>query len=414
MPKHVLMMDPADSLTTEDILYLIQGSGLDCDRKVSLAEVRAFVVAAANIINTQNIVNNAITNEKMADNSVGAAEIINGSITAQEIADRSITAIKIADWSLSHSEMSEEAWWNRAGLDAPDTKLFSHQTSQAGGELVLRDAVIFLRNMAANSVGNAQLVNSSVGSNKIQGGAVNVAHIADKAIRAFHIEDGAVSTPALAAFSVTSDKLADTALMGRGDDSGSYLFNLFERISGQLILKNGAIKSWMIADEGVGYVNLDANLKNRMLYASEILQLSLSHQHTDSNPTNGETFLSILGAPLAKDSDLWVDPTFTLLGGNTFQCWFRMTFQNTTAAITARLRISVSTSGKMDSVTNTYYSDNFTIPVAEVAGTIHQQLTISTGGTIGAGSAVWAEIQFMSTVTTTFKAYNATMKLLLR
>lgn len=43
MPKSVLQFNPAGTLTPEDVLYLIQGTGLDRDRKVTLEAVRAWM-----------------------------------------------------------------------------------------------------------------------------------------------------------------------------------------------------------------------------------------------------------------------------------------------------------------------------------------------------------------------------------
>lgn len=43
MPKSVLQFNPAGTLTPEDVLYLIQGTGLGRDRKVTLEAVRAWM-----------------------------------------------------------------------------------------------------------------------------------------------------------------------------------------------------------------------------------------------------------------------------------------------------------------------------------------------------------------------------------
>ena len=52
MPKSVLQFNPAGTLTPEDVLYLIQGTGLGRDRKVTLEAVRAWMNGLTTVVIT--------------------------------------------------------------------------------------------------------------------------------------------------------------------------------------------------------------------------------------------------------------------------------------------------------------------------------------------------------------------------
>lgn len=159
MPNHVLQKDPAGPLTDADILYLIQGSGLDCDRKVALSVLRTFIMAAAGIVTTSNLADNAVTKDKMADNSVGAEEIINQSVGTAKLADNSVTQPKMADNSVGTAELIDKNVTQAKLADALIAWIEGRITDEVGQEALARGSA---DSSLANAINNEAITRKSV------------------------------------------------------------------------------------------------------------------------------------------------------------------------------------------------------------------------------------------------------------
>lgn len=393
MPNHVLQKDPAGPLTDADILYLIQGSGLDCDRKVTLALLRAFIVTAADIINTANIVNGAVTGEKLATDSVTGDKIAAGAVGNSELASESVTGDKIA----------------------------------------------------AGAVGTSELANLSVTTAKLANGDVTHEKLAPGAVGTMAIATGAVTSAKLADEAVTSAKLDDEAIQITTVANGSSRTPMFERIGGLLQLKHFIIQSWHIANYAIKSANLGSNsvteeklstdlqtwksnttdslsavsqalstqgdeidaleqtISNVAASTHEILKLSLSKPQGLS-PELGMGPARIFGAMPPADAMLDDHVFPVLFGGHTNAINFGMAFTNSAQEFSARITVYAQTTAFPASpgTQQVIHSNSFTVPVSTSNTSQVWTLAFAPGATIPANRFVYARLEFMSTASTQF------------
>ena len=390
MPKHVLQMLEAGALTEADRLYVAQGSGLDCDRKVTLALLRSFIVAAAAIIDTANIVNGAVTGEKLATDSVTGDKIAAGAVGNSELASESVTGDKIAAGAVGNSEL--------ANLSVTTAKL------------------------ANNDVTSEKLAPGAVGTMAIDTGAVTSAKLADEAVTSAKLDDGALQITTVAA--------------------GSSRTPMFERILGLLQLKHFIIQSWHIADYAIKSANLGSNsvteekwsnalqewktnissqviaLLNAPATTFEVVPLGLTYQSNDVNPTSGGVSWALFGSPLPINyaaGTVTMNPAPVAIGGETVKVRGLLTIKNTDAAFTARVILYVYSAAIPNRSTATkYYSQGFTVPRSADWLSIGLDLSFTNGGTITTSQYVEASLEFTSNTTTTFSICKGNLRIQLR
>lgn len=393
MPKHVLQMSDAGALTDNNTLYVVQGSGLDCDRKVTLALLRSFIVAATGIINTANIVNGAVTGEKLATDSVTGDKIAAGAVGNSELASESVTGDKIAAGAVGTSEL------------------------------------------ANLSVTTAKLANNDVTSEKLAPGAVGT----------MAIDTGAVTSAKLADEAVTSSKLDDEALQITTAATGLSRVPMFERVEGLLQLKSYILQTWHIANYAIKSSNLGSNsvteekwsnalqewksnttgslsavsqalstqgdeidaleqtISNVAASTHEILKLSLSKPQGLS-PELGRGPARIFGAMPPADAMLDDHVFPVLFGGYTNAINFGMAFTNSAKEFSARITVYAQTTAFPASpgTQQVIYSNSFTVPVSTSDTSQVWTLAFATGATIPANRFVYARLEFMSTASTQF------------
>ena len=130
----VLNMDPAENITLEDILYLVQGTGSRRDRKMTLRQLaeaiadavetgkvrvesgdvssylvrkiignqQVGVTVGASIVGREKVLNLSLVEKSvdvrfLADSSVSEDKLIKGSVTEDKISDGAVTAKKIGE-----------------------------------------------------------------------------------------------------------------------------------------------------------------------------------------------------------------------------------------------------------------------------------------------------------------------------
>ena len=138
------------------------------------------------MVDTADILDDAVTGAKIAADSIGASHIVNGAVGTLEIADNAINAAKIQAGAVGASEIATAA----VGTDE------------------LADGAVTGAKLAQSSVGASQIVSGAVGSSEIAASAVGASHLAADSVGASEIVAQAVGTDELADGAVTAEKLS--------------------------------------------------------------------------------------------------------------------------------------------------------------------------------------------------------------
>lgn len=177
-----------------------------------------------NSVNTDNITNLAITNEKLGllsvntgnliDNSVTTPKLANGSVSADKLASNSVTTIKLANGSVTIDKMA----------------------ANSVGTTQIVDGSINSSKLAASSVGTSQLADLSVTNNKIANATIAGSKLVNGTVGTTQLATSSVGTSQLMDGAVTSAKIASGVIEAIGDTR--YLQLTGGTITGNLIVKN--------------------------------------------------------------------------------------------------------------------------------------------------------------------------------
>ncbi|MEM4379078.1 MAG: hypothetical protein QXL01_00125 [Thermoplasmatales archaeon] len=97
----IIELEPDNTATTLTINRAL------FDSKADLASLGA--LAFKNTVGTNDIDDDAVTNQKLADNSISTTKLQNLSVTTQKIADSAITTVKLADGSVTTIKLANNA-----------------------------------------------------------------------------------------------------------------------------------------------------------------------------------------------------------------------------------------------------------------------------------------------------------------
>ena len=76
---------------------------------VATALIAFTVVTGAQTINTADIVDDAVTNAKLADDAVDTAEIVDDAVTNAKLADDAVDTAEIVDDAVTNAKLADDA-----------------------------------------------------------------------------------------------------------------------------------------------------------------------------------------------------------------------------------------------------------------------------------------------------------------
>lgn len=198
---------------------------------------------ADDIINTDQIVNNAVTAAKIANGSISNAKLANGAVGASKIANGSVDNAKLANSAVTAAKIA----------------------TGSVGNVKIADGAVNAAKIANGSVDNAKLANGAVNAVKIADRTVGNAKLADNSVNAVKIANGSVGNAKIANGAVSGSKIADnsvsinnlnTQLVWNGTFSilggniANYLLDSEERHAFYLVSvysnTNGGLISWEV------------------------------------------------------------------------------------------------------------------------------------------------------------------------
>jgi len=188
-------------------------------------------------IETEDIQNDAITGDKIADDQINSEHYVDGSIDTQHIGDAQVTRAKIED-------------------DAVDeTKITTNAVLTAN----INNSAVTSTKIADNAVTTTEILNGSVTRAKLAADAIDETKIASNSILTAKINDGAVTTVKIAADAIDGTKLADNAV-----NSEHYTDGSIDRVH----LAADIVDGTKIADDSVNSEHIAAGALDNEHYAA--------------------------------------------------------------------------------------------------------------------------------------------------
>lgn len=188
-----------------------------------------------NVIDTINIINNAITTDKIGDKNVTNAKLSDNAVDGRVLSNGSITSQKIANDAVEERSIKDS----------------SITTSK------IKDASVTGVKLADDSVSTKSIKNKSVTNDKLANDSVGTLNVKDLSITNDKLADESVTTSKVHDESITEDKLADRAVTSSKIEDGSiYENHLNDDIIGTNHIKDGAITSDKIAPGAIKFEDI--------------------------------------------------------------------------------------------------------------------------------------------------------------
>lgn len=156
-------------------------------------------------INTANIVDHAITSDKLATDSVNTAHIIDAAVTTDKLYDGAVTTSKIGAQAVTAEKLAADSVTTTKILNGAVTtdKLEAQSVTSAK----IADLNVTTGKIADDAVTTVKIADSNVTTDKIADSNVTTAKIADSNVTTAKIADANVTEAKLATDSVTTDKI---------------------------------------------------------------------------------------------------------------------------------------------------------------------------------------------------------------
>ena len=233
--------DWAEEGNTDDIpankLGNVPDAGLDT--AAVDARIKDFARTGGRSIQTADIGNVQITNQKIAGATLDNRVMANDAIDTDNIQDDAVTQAKIADNAVGADQIATGAV---GGTEiAPDS---------VGTSELANNAVTNIK-MADDSVGSAEIQANSVGSSEIAANAVGQSEIAANAVGSSEIQTNAVTATEIANNTIVDGNLS-TATRGRLLPAGGADNQVLKKASG-----NDYDVEWAADEAGTGGGGLD-------------------------------------------------------------------------------------------------------------------------------------------------------------
>lgn len=181
--------------------------------------------ATQTMLETASIVNDAVTQAKIASGAVGTTELADNSVATSKIIADAVTQDKIAAGAVGTTELADNAVSTAkiVNLAVTEGKLNASSVTTAK---IAADAVTS-EQLADGSVGTSQLANSSVTVNELVNGAVTTPKIASSAITNALVSDGTLLLADMQ--SVVALNSYATLLSAEADEIGTVTYEFTER-----------------------------------------------------------------------------------------------------------------------------------------------------------------------------------------
>jgi len=155
---------------------------------------------AWNLVNTNGIQNQAVTQPKIANAAVGTTQIELQAIVESLLRDYAVTNIKLAPNSVTTDKIAD------------GTVIAVDIAPGAVDTLELSNSAVTNPKLAVNAVTSTNISDSAVTNSKIAAGAVGLTQIESQAIITGLIRDGAITNPKVAANAIDTLQLSDSSV----------------------------------------------------------------------------------------------------------------------------------------------------------------------------------------------------------
>ncbi|MFF4902283.1 beta strand repeat-containing protein [Streptomyces sp. NPDC001068] len=163
-----------------------------------------------NIITDVKIANEAITEAKIALSAVTSDKIAAGSVNELLLADDAVTAAKLAAASVGTVALADGAVLAEKLADNAVTQ--SKVAANAVTELALANSAVTSAKVAVGAIDSTRIADAAVTAVKIGQNAVTAAKLADGAVGALALADSAVTAAKVAVNAIDSTKITDAAV----------------------------------------------------------------------------------------------------------------------------------------------------------------------------------------------------------
>jgi len=152
--------------------------------------------------NSENVIDNSISNAKIQDNAISTNKIQDGAITTLKIQDNAITTTKLNDYSVNETKLANNSVSTikiQSGAITTD-KLADDSVNSAkivNGTITNADisstAGIALSKLSSYPFGTSDIQDSAITETKIQNNAISTVKIQDNAITGTKIQNGVIT-----------------------------------------------------------------------------------------------------------------------------------------------------------------------------------------------------------------------------
>lgn len=165
------------------------------------ADVPVITPLAINI-DTEHLVNAAITTAKLADLSVDVDKLADLAVEAAKLANGAVVNSKLADLAVDVNKLAD------AAVDTTKLANLAVDASKLANQAVTSTKIANL------AVGAAAIANAAIGSVHIGSGIIQAAHIENAAVGSAAIANAAVGTAHIANAAITSALIGDAQVLG--------------------------------------------------------------------------------------------------------------------------------------------------------------------------------------------------------
>ena len=202
---------------------------------------------AWNLVNTNGIQNQAVTQPKIANAAVGTTQIELQAIVESLIRDFAVTNVKLAPNSVTTDKIAD------------GTVIAVDIAPGAVDTLELSNLAVTNPKLAVNAVTSTNISDSAVTNSKIAAGAVGLTQIESQSIITDLIRDGAVTNPKLSVNAVTSTNISDSAVTNTKIASGAVGLTQIENQSvTTAAIRDLNVTQGKIANAAVGLTQIES------------------------------------------------------------------------------------------------------------------------------------------------------------
>ena len=196
-------------------LGIAVGGGIELKPRIQLT-------SSAYSLNSQSVVDGAITTNKLANGAVTTNKLADNAVDANKIDDGAVTNIKLRDDSVTEDKIADSAVTAGKLFDSAVTTSKLRDDSVITDKLF--DGAVTADKLADSAVTEGKIVNAAVSTNKLADNAVTEDKIVNAAVSTNKLADDAITTTKLRNNSVTVDKIQPdvvSSVDGVSNDGGN-------------------------------------------------------------------------------------------------------------------------------------------------------------------------------------------------